>query len=99
MGQSIHDRIYRPPHARIFAADLPAGARLLTVTTRDGLTLTGAKVPAVGDRPTLLVFHGNASSAASTLAWFAPLITRGYGIVAAEYRGYAEILVGPMRRD
>jgi len=89
MSQSIHDRIYRPPHAPLTAADLPVGAKLVTVTTRDGLTLTGAEVPARDDHPTLLVFHGNASSAASTLAWFAPLIARGYGVVAAEYRGYA----------
>ena len=85
----VHNHIYYPPHAPLTAADLPADARLVTVTTRDGLRLTGATVPASGDRPTLLVFHGNAGSAAGTLKWFAPLIARGYGVVAAEYRGYA----------
>jgi fermentation-respiration switch protein FrsA (DUF1100 family) len=86
---SIHDRIYQPPTARLDPAQLPAGAQVVSVTSSDGLTLTGAAVAARGDHPTLLVFHGNASSAATTLRWFAPLIARGYGVVAAEYRGYA----------
>jgi fermentation-respiration switch protein FrsA (DUF1100 family) len=85
----VHNHIYYPPHAPLTAVDLPARGQLITVTTRDGLTLTGAAVPASGDHPTLLVFHGNAGSAAGTLKWFAPLIARGYGVVAAEYRGYA----------
>ena len=79
----VHNHIYYPPHAPLRAADLPAGGRLITVTTtRDGLRLTGAAVPASGDRPTLLVFHGNAASSASTLNWFPPLIAGRYGFVA-----------------
>lgn len=88
-AQSIHDRIYQPPTTPLATLPLPAGARLVTVTTRDGLTLTGAEIAATGSHPTLLVFHGNASTAAATLQWFAPLIAQGYGVVAAEYRGYA----------
>lgn len=57
VGQTIHDRIYQPP-----------GATMLRVTTADGLTLTGAAVAAHAGQPTLLVFHGNASSADGTLA-------------------------------
>lgn len=82
-------RIYPAPKAPLTAAALPAGARLVTVTTRDSLALTGAEIPAKGDRPTLLVFHGNGSGAATVLTWFAPLIADGYGVVAAEYRGYS----------
>lgn len=89
LGQSIHDRIYQPPAARLAAAALPPSARLLAVRTSDGLTITGASVTAQPGKPTLLVFHGNASSADRTLDWFAPLIAQGYGVVAAEYRGYA----------
>lgn len=85
----IHGRIYPAPTAPLTAAALPAGATVIRVTTRDGLSLTGAAVPARDGRPTLLVFHGNASSAAGTLIWFAPLIARGYRVVAAEYRGYS----------
>jgi pimeloyl-ACP methyl ester carboxylesterase len=39
--------------------------------------------------PTLLVLHGNGSSAADSVRWLAPLAGAGYGIVAAEYRGYS----------
>ena len=86
---SVHDRIYQPPTAAFAAEALPAGGRLIGVTSRDGLKITGAAVPAKDGRPTLLVFHGNASDAAGMLAWLAPLIADGYGVVAAEYRGYA----------
>lgn len=85
----IRDRIYQPPTAPLVTSALPARATVLTVTTADGLTLHGATIPAKRGKPTLLVFHGNASSALGTLQWFAPLAARGYGIVAAEYRGYA----------
>jgi hypothetical protein len=85
----VHDRIYPAPTEPLTIAGLPAGAKLVTVLTRDNLTLTGIAVAPTAGMPTLLVFHGNASSAAGTIAWFAPLIARGYGIVAAEYRGYS----------
>lgn len=67
---------------------------MLTVTTADGLTPHGASIPAKTGKPTLLVFHGNASSArvrsnGSPRSRRAPLAARSYGIVAAEYRGYA----------
>ena len=89
LARSIHDRIYPAPTAPITNAVLPAGARLLTVTTADSLAITGAAVAARPGKPTLLVFHGNGSSAISTLDWVAPLIAQGYGVVAAEYRGYS----------
>jgi fermentation-respiration switch protein FrsA (DUF1100 family) len=85
----IHGLIYPAPKAPLTAATLPAGASLIRVVTADHLTLTGIALPARAGRPTLLVFHGNGSSAADALAWFAPLVARGYGIVAAEYRGYS----------
>lgn len=85
----FQSRIYPAPHAPLTAAALPTGATLVTVTTADHLAITGAAIGARPDHPVLLVFHGNGSNAAETLAWFAPLIADGYGIVAAEYRGYA----------
>ncbi|WP_404370026.1 alpha/beta hydrolase [Sphingomonas sp. MMS24-J45] len=85
----IHDRIYPAPTAPLSAAQLPPGAQLITVATSDHLDITGAEVAPQPGKPTLLVFHGNASAATGTLDWFAPLIARGYGIVAAEYRGYS----------
>lgn len=89
LSQSIHDRIYPAPTAPIATAVLPAGAERVTVQTSDALSITGAAVAAAPGKPTLLVFHGNGSSAMSTLAWFAPAIAKGYGVVAAEYRGYS----------
>ena len=88
-SQLIHDRIYPAPTAPIAAAPLPAGAQRVTLTTSDGLAITGAEIAPRPRKPTLLVFHGNASSAMSSLDWFAPLIAAGYGVVAAEYRGYS----------
>ncbi|MCY1172828.1 hypothetical protein D9M73_129720 [compost metagenome] len=89
LSQSIHDRIYPAPTTPIATAALPAGAERVAVHTSDGLSITGAAIAAAPGKPTLLVFHGNGSSAMSTLDWFAPAIAKGYGVVAAEYRGYS----------
>jgi len=89
LSRSTHDRIYPAPTIPIATAALPTGATLVTVTTADALAITGAAVAAQPGKPTLLVFHGNGSSAMTTLAWLAPLTARGYGVVAAEYRGYS----------
>lgn len=88
-GQSIHDRIYQPPSAPLTTTGLPATATIDQVTTVDGLLLKGVEVPPKDDAPVLLIFHGNAGSAARSVDWFAPLVAKGYGIVAAEYRGYS----------
>lgn len=88
-SQLIHDRIYPAPTAPIATAQLPAGAQRVTLTTSDGLAIIGAEIPARPGKPTLLVLHGNASSAMGSLDWFAPLVAAGYGVVVAEYRGYS----------
>ncbi|HEY0412077.1 MAG TPA: alpha/beta fold hydrolase [Allosphingosinicella sp.] len=85
----MRERIYPAPTAPLSVAGLPAGAALVRVRTGDGLDLAGVEVPAREGMPTLLVFHGNGSGASGTMAWFAPLVARGYGVVAAEYRGYS----------
>ena len=89
MGGPIHDRTYPAPTAPLTLDGLPAGATLVSVRTADGLTLKGVEVAGRADQPMLLVFHGNASAASDTAAWLAPLIAQGYGLVAAEYRGYS----------
>lgn len=85
----IRERIYPAPQAPLSLQGLPEGARLISVTTADGLTLQGAVVEGRPDRPMLLVLHGNASSATGVIRWFAPAVEAGYGVVAAEYRGYS----------
>lgn len=92
----IHDRTYPAPTAPLSVEGLLAGTTLVRVTTADGLTLAGIEVPGSPDKPVLLFFHGNASAASGTVAWFAPLVAQGYGIVAAEYRGYS---ANPGRAD
>lgn len=84
----IHGLIYPKPKVDLATAPLPPGASLFTVTTDDKLTLKGVAVAARPGRPTLLVFHGNGSTADDTADWFAPLTAQGYGLVAAEYREY-----------
>ena len=88
-AQSIHDRIYQPHSTPLTVAGLPGGAALDRVKTADGVMLEGVEVAGAADKPVLLVFHGNAGSADRSVAWFAPLVAEGYGVVAAEYRGYS----------
>jgi pimeloyl-ACP methyl ester carboxylesterase len=86
---TVQERIYPAPKAPLSLAGLPPTARMISVETADGLTLAGIAIAPRGDMPTLLVLHGNGSSAADALRWLEPLAARGYGIVAAEYRGYS----------
>ncbi|PSJ38516.1 alpha/beta hydrolase [Allosphingosinicella deserti] len=85
----IRDRIYPAPTAPLSLSGLPAGATLIEVRTADGLVLKGIARPARPGRPTLLVFHGNGSSAADAMTWLHAVAEQGWGIVAAEYRGYS----------
>ncbi|MDH7975582.1 alpha/beta hydrolase [Sphingomonas sp. AR_OL41] len=85
----INDRIYPAPKVALTLEGAPNGTAAITVVTRDGLSLIGLALPAQPGRPTLLAFHGNGSSATTLMRWFAPLAAKGYGIVAAEYRGYS----------
>lgn len=89
MGGIVSSRIYPAPTAPLSLDGLPSGASFIEVPTVDGLKLKGILVPQRQGMPLLLVFHGNGSSAADTVRWFAPLIERGYGLIAAEYRGYS----------
>lgn len=85
----IHGRIYPAPTTPLDVAGLSAGVAIDTVRTADGLDLKGMEVAPRDGKPTFLIFHGNGSSAAGTMRWFAPLIAEGYGVVAAEYREYS----------
>lgn len=87
--------IYPAPQVPLTLEGLPTGARFVEAATADGLALKGIVVPPQPGMPLLLVFHGNASSAADATAWFAPLIGKGYGVLAAEYRGYSSMPGSP----
>jgi len=84
----VTDSVYRPTGPPLSLDRLGPGATWLQVRTGDGLALTGILIPP-RDRPVLLVLHGAGTSADDVGAWLAPVAARGYGLVLAEYRGFA----------
>jgi uncharacterized protein len=89
MASPVTDAIYPAPQLPLSLDGLAAGSRMITVPTADGLKVRGILAPGRTDRPLLLVFHGNASSAVTALRWLGPLAQDGYRILAADYRGYS----------
>ena len=77
--------IYPAPPAR---SDAPYGFAHMSHPTPDGLTLDAGYLPARDGMPTLLFFHGNGASWQTTPYVTGNLVARGYGVLAAEYRGY-----------
>jgi uncharacterized protein len=61
-------------------------ARLIT---GDGLELAFWAAEPLPGQATLVVFHGNLGNAADRASQLAPFAEAGYGVVLAEYRGYA----------
>jgi len=90
VASEVQHAIYPAPQHQLTLANLPPGARVVTVETADRLGIRGIEVPPRGDRPVLLFLHGNNGTPWSAVHWLAPLIARGYGVVAADYRGYNE---------
>ena len=68
--------------------DLPAGFERISYETADGLTIHAGYRPPAEGKPTLLFFHGNATDWQSTFHTTELLAANGYGVLAAEYRGY-----------
>lgn len=85
----IRDKIFYPPKKPLNLNQLSTDAKLIEVITQDNLKLKGIYIPPKEDKPILLVFHGNASGADGILRNMAPIISKGYGIVSAEWRGYS----------
>lgn len=77
--------IYPAPPVR---SDAPNGFEHVSYRTQDGLALRAGYHLAQEGRPTLLFFHGNGASWQSTSYVTADLVARGFGVLAAEYRGY-----------
>lgn len=66
------------------------GIKEINVQTADGLKLFGWYVPPSSpQRPVILWFHGNAGNVGITATRAIPYIKEGYGVLMAEYRGYA----------
>ena len=78
--------IYPAPPVR---ADTPPGFERVVYPTPDGLELVAGYRSARDGMPTLLFFHGNGSDWQSSAMVTEKLAAQGYGVLAAEYRGYA----------
>jgi len=80
---------YHPDRARTppAMAGLPV-AEEIELKTADGETVIVWHVPAKGDRPVVLYFHGNGGSLAWRANRFKTFTADGTGLVALSYRGY-----------
>lgn len=67
-----------------------AGFERISYKTEDGLTLTSGYRAAAESKPTILYFHGNGADWQSSVVATDQLVPQGYGVLAAEYRGYRE---------
>jgi len=78
--------IYHPDRSR--PTDV-ANVERVRVTTDDNLILEGFYVaPSDGDKPVIVLFHGNAGHYGHRLFKASILSEGGYGVLLAEYRGY-----------
>jgi fermentation-respiration switch protein FrsA (DUF1100 family) len=66
---------------------LPKMSTIL-LKTKDGLSIYGWYQPATENKPTLLVFHGNAGNIGMRVPLASYFIQKGYGVFLLEYRGY-----------
>lgn len=66
----------------------PAGFDRIVYQTSDGLELAAGYRPARTGQPTILYFHGNGADWQSSVVATDRLVPEGYGVLAAEYRGY-----------
>ena len=67
----------------------PAGGfEQVTYETSDGLALGAGYRAAAPGFPTILYFHGNGAEWVSSVVATDRLVPAGYGVLAAEYRGY-----------
>ncbi len=85
----IRGVIFQPPTVPLRQMKLPANLKLVAVKSADGLALAGLFIAPQPKKPIILMFHGNAYGAADAAAWFRPVTEAGYGLIAAEYRGYS----------
>lgn len=78
--------LYPAPPA---SATIPSGVESVIYRTSDGLDLRAGYRRAQSGKPTILYFHGNGADWQSSVRATDLLVTRGYGLLAAEYRGYS----------
>ena len=82
--------LYRPGRTRPALADLATlGVREVETTTADGLTLFSWYLPPCARRPVIAYFHGNGGHIGYRAERLRRFAQGGYGVLLAEYRGYA----------
>ena len=79
--------IYPAPKGPQF---VPGGFEQVTLNTADGLKIKAAWRAAVPGKPTVLFFHGNGDSLPGAAVATQGLARAGYGLLLADYRGYAD---------
>ncbi|HEV7997927.1 MAG TPA: alpha/beta hydrolase [Stellaceae bacterium] len=82
--------LYHPGLTRPALGDLAVlGVREVTLTTADGLSLFSWFLPPGAGRPVIVYFHGNGGHIGYRTERLRRLAREGYGVLLAEYRGYA----------
>jgi fermentation-respiration switch protein FrsA (DUF1100 family) len=70
-------------------AAIPPSFTRVSLDTADGLSLTGAWRAASPGKPTIVFFHGNGDSLPGAAIATQRFAAAGYGVLLADYRGYA----------
>lgn len=70
------------------AASLLPNGRDVAIDTEDGLRLTASYFPVAGNRPAVLLCHGNGGDRAGRVDLAAALNRMGLSVLLLEYRGY-----------
>ena len=84
---ALGQRYFIYPAPKGEGRDVP-GFDEITYRTQDGLVLMSGYKPAERGKPTIVYFHGNAADWQSSTVATDRLTPAGYGVLAAEYRGY-----------
>ncbi|WP_284124003.1 alpha/beta hydrolase [Parerythrobacter aestuarii] len=88
LGLTLFQRSFLYP-APSGSGGVPSGFEVSEYPTDDGLTLRAGYRAAAKGKPTIVYFHGNGADWQSSVVATDRLVPQGYGVLAAEYRGYA----------
>ena len=81
--------LYHPDRARpLLGALARLGVREVALPTADGLSLLAWYLPASGERPVIVYFHGNAGHIGYRADRIERFAREGYGVLMLEYRGF-----------
>ncbi|WFL78540.1 alpha/beta fold hydrolase [Altererythrobacter arenosus] len=84
---TVFQRFFIYPALKGEGRDVPGFEQVL-YPTADGLDLMAGYKPAGDGKPTIVYFHGNGADWQSSVVATDRLTPAGYGVFAAEYRGY-----------